>query len=248
MRATKITVLHVGINAVSYFDAAHRVLNWAAAAESRYICIANVHMLMEAFDSLEYNQIVNSADLVTSDGMPLVWMMRLKGQRRQERVYGPTLMLHVLEAAERENVPVGFYGSSSEVLHALNIQMVKKFPDLKIVYSFSPPYQDTIEDANIVDQINSSSARILFVGLGCPKQERWMGAQRGKINAVMLGVGAAFDFHAGYKPQSPAWMQKIGMEWFFRLISEPRRLWRRYLYHNSRFIILAIADLMGLLR
>ena len=207
-------------------------------------------MLMEAYDSPEYSKIINSADLVTPDGMPLVWMLHLKGNPGQQRVYGPTLMLHILESAERENVPVGFYGSSPEVLQSLLARMKTRFPNLKVAYSFSPPFQEMSreDDAEIVKRINASSVRILFIGLGCPKQEKWMAEHRGKVNAVMLGVGAAFDFHAGVKAQPPAWMQKMGLEWLFRLITEPRRLWKRYLYHNPRFIILAIADLLGFLR
>ena len=196
------------------------------------------------------DKVVNSADLVTPDGMPLVWMLRLKGYPDQQRVYGPTLMLHVLEAAANENIPVGFYGSSPEVLQSLLTRLQVRFPNLKVDYSFSPPFQEMSqqEDAEIIKQINTSSARILFVGLGCPKQEKWMAEHRGKINAVMLGVGAAFDFHAGLKSQAPSWMQKTGLEWIYRLVTEPRRLWRRYLYHNPRFVFLAILDLLGLLR
>jgi len=210
---------------------------------------ANVHMLMEAYDSPEFMKIVNSADMVTPDGMPLVWMLRLKGRKKQERVYGPTLMLHVLEAATRDGIPVGFYGSNDEVLDQLVINMKERYPGLKIVYSFSPPYRElsTAEDQVICEQIQNSGARILFVGLGCPKQEIWMADHRGKVNAVMVGVGAAFDFHAGIKPQAPAWMQAVGLEWFFRLFHEPKRLARRYLYNNPRFVVLALLELVGIL-
>lgn len=182
--------------------------------------------------------------------MPLVWILRLKGYRNQKRIYGPTLLLHILEAAAHKNVPVGFYGSTPIVLQSLLVRMKERFPNLNIAYSFSPPFNEVTqeEDAKIIDLINASSLRILLVGLGCPKQERWMAQHRGKINAVMIGVGAAFDFHAGAKPQAPNWMQNVGMEWFFRFITEPRRLWRRYLYHNPRFIYLAIMDLLGFLR
>jgi len=244
------SVVKANVSLTRYELATEQVLIWAKARESRYVCAANVHMIMEAFDAPEFRQTVNQADMLTPDGMPLVWMMRLKGQRGQERVYGPTLMLHVLESAERENIPVGFYGSSSEVLQALQEKLRDKFQNLKIDYSFSPPFREIsqVEDVEIIKRINASSARILFVGLGCPKQEKWMAEHRGKINAVMLGVGAAFDFHAGVISQAPAWMQKIGLEWFYRLAVEPRRLWRRYLYHNPRFVFLAILDLLGLLR
>jgi N-acetylglucosaminyldiphosphoundecaprenol N-acetyl-beta-D-mannosaminyltransferase len=206
-------------------------------------------MLMESYDSPEYSQVVNSADLITPDGMPLVWMMRLKGQREQKQVRGLALMLHILERAALENIPVGFYGSTPEVLNILVDRLMAKNRSLKITYSFSPPYRDlnSGEEADIIQRINDSKARILFVGLGCPKQEKWMAAYRGKVNAVMLGVGAAFDFHAGVKSQAPLWMQKNGLEWLYRLVTEPRRLWWRYLYHNPRFIFLAILDLLGLL-
>jgi N-acetylglucosaminyldiphosphoundecaprenol N-acetyl-beta-D-mannosaminyltransferase len=128
--------------------------------------------------------------------------------------------------------------------------MQARYENLEVAYSYSPPFHDlsTEEDNAIVRQINSSGSRILFVGLGCPRQEIWMAKHRGKVNAVMMGVGAAFDFHAGVKPQAPLWMQKLGLEWLFRLLTEPRRLWKRYLYHNPRFIVLAVADLLGLLK
>jgi N-acetylglucosaminyldiphosphoundecaprenol N-acetyl-beta-D-mannosaminyltransferase len=243
-------ILKTKVYVTSYMLAARQVLAWAKAAENRYICAANVHMLMEAYDSPTYQKVINQADMVTPDGMPLVWMLKLKGHPDQQRVYGPTLMLHVLEAAARENVTVGFYGSSPEVLQSLLVRMQERFPGLQVVCSFSPPFQEMSqeEDAEIVKSINASSVRILFVGLGCPKQENWMSEHRGNVNAVMLGVGAAFDFHAGLKSQAPAWMQKIGMEWLFRFASEPRRLWRRYLYHNPRFVFLAVLDLLGFLR
>ncbi len=242
-------ILDVSIKPINYLSATHQILIWAREGSSRIVFAANVHMLMEAHDSPAYKKIINSADIVTPDGMPLVWMMRVKGHPDQQRVYGPTLMLHVLESAARENIPVGFYGSSPQVLQSLLARMQSKFPNLKIAYSFSPPFQEINqeEDAEIIKRINASFAQILFVGLGCPKQEKWMADHRGRINAVMLGVGAAFDFHAGIKSQAPAWMQNIGLEWLYRLATEPRRLWRRYLYHNPRFIILAILDLVELL-
>lgn len=242
-------VIGTQVHCVEYKTLQDSLLTLSKQAKAAYICFANVHMLMEAYDLKEYQAIVNSADIVTPDGMPLVWMMRLKGQKNQERVYGPTLMLQVLEAAAREKIPVGFYGGKPEVLQFLVRNMQERFTNLNIVYSFSPPFIDNLlEEESVIDEMRKSGLRILFVGLGCPKQERWMAHHRGKINAVMLGVGAAFDFHAGVKSQAPLWMQKIGLEWLFRLATEPRRLWKRYLYHNPRFIYLAIMDLLGFLR
>lgn len=136
------------------------------------------------------------------------------------------------------------------MLESLIQAMQVQYEDLKVAFSLSPPFRVIApeEDESIIEQINSSNTRILFVGLGCPKQEIWMAEHCGKVNAVMIGVGAAFDFHSGLKPQAPVWMQKIGLEWLFRLATEPRRLWKRYLYHNPRFLILAVADLLGLIK
>ena len=244
------TVLGTRISVTNYEAVAQCLERWVYSNESRYICVANVHVLMEAYDSVDFRNVVNSADLVVPDGMPLVWMMRLKGVRHQQRVYGPTLMLHVLEEAARQNISVGFYGGRPEVLTALIKRMQARYKGLNVAFAESPPFKEmsSAEDTEIIERINQSGARILFVGLGCPKQEIWMAEHRGKVTAVMLGVGAAFDFHAGVKPQAPAWMQVIGLEWLFRLITEPRRLWKRYLYHNPRFLALAIADLLGIFK
>ena len=238
------------VDSTTYSDATDIVVDWSNRRDSRYVCVVNVHMLMEAHDSVGFRTLVNNADLAVPDGMPLVWMLRLKGRLNQPRVYGPTLMLHVLESAAHDGIPVGFYGSTPEVLESLIKRMQARHESLNVAFSFSPPFRamSPEEDAAIVGQINYSGARILFVGLGCPKQEHWMAEHRGKVNAVMLGVGAAFDFHSGVKPQAPMWMQKAGLEWLFRLFTEPRRLWKRYLYHNPRFIVLAVADLLGLLK
>ena len=226
------------------------VMNLSRQNESRYVCFANVHMLMEAWDSNDFRSVVNAADLVAPDGMPLVWLMRLKGVRRQERVYGPALMLNVLESAAREGIPVGFLGGRPEVLEFLVERMRRCYEGLNVAFALSPPFTEASreEEQELVERINRSGAGILFVGLGCPKQEIWMARHRGRVNAVMLGVGAAFDFHAGVKPQAAAWMQRSGLEWLFRLSTEPRRLWKRYLFHNPRFVALALADLLGLLK
>ena len=236
------------VDATSLEDATRRVLVWSKAGESRYVCVANVHMVMEAYDAPDFREIVNAADLVTPDGMPLVWMLRRLGFPDQERVAGPDLTLKICEAASREGIPVGFYGGTPEVLQSLVANLKRKYPALKITYAHSPPFRalSPEEDAQVIEEINGSGARVLFVGLGCPKQERWMAAHKGRVQAVMLGVGAAFDFHAGRLPQAPAWMRRAGLEWLFRLLTEPRRLWRRYARHNPRFVILALMQLLGL--
>lgn len=244
MHQQRIPILKTNIDPTSYTSTVSQIVTWASCAESRYVCCANVHMVMEAHDSPAFGQVVNSADLVTPDGVPLVWLMRMRGIPKQERVYGPTLMLKVLEAAEANAIPVGFVGGRVEVLARLVQRMKELFPNLKIACSISPPFSaiSKEEDEKIVDLVRASGARILFLGLGCPKQEQWMYNHRDRIQAVMIGVGAAFDFHAGTLKQAPIWMQKAGLEWFFRFIHEPARLWKRYLYHNPRFVILSVLE------
>lgn len=243
-------ILHSEIDLVDYSEAVDRIFLWVRELSSRYVCAANAHMLMEAHDSPEFRGVVDEADMVVPDGMPLVWILRRKGHAGQQRVYGPTLMLHVLSRAARDQIPVGFYGGSPEVLDALVEQMQTRYEGLNVSFQLSPPFEELTfeEDMDVVRQIHRSSARILFVGLGCPKQERWMAAHRGRVSAVMIGVGAAFDFHAGSKPQASAWIQRLGLEWLFRLLQEPRRLWKRYLIHNPRFAVLAVADLLGMFK
>ncbi len=244
------SVIDIRVNETSYGAATKQIQAWAQAGESRAVYATSVHGTMEAHDVPEFREVLNGADLITPDGMPLVWMMRLKGIKNQQRTYGPTLMLYVLEMAAREQIPVGFYGAEPGTLDLLIRRVQTAYSDLQIVYAFSPPFRPLAEQemAQIRQQIIQSGARILFVGLGCPRQETWIHSQRGCISAVMIGVGAAFDFHAGVKPQAPVWMQMVGMEWFFRLLVEPRRLWKRYLYRIPRFVVLAIADLLGLLK
>jgi N-acetylglucosaminyldiphosphoundecaprenol N-acetyl-beta-D-mannosaminyltransferase len=233
-------ILGMRTDATSYSDAATRVLEWAGSADSRYVCVANVHVTMESYDSDEYRTIVNQADLVTPDGMPLVWALRMFGVAAASRVVGFRLTLTVLERAAASGVPVGFYGGTEGMLWRTVQECRQRFPSLRVAYAHAPPFRPLTpeEDEAVVQDINASGARIVFVGLGCPKQERWMGAHRGRVNAVMLGVGAVFAFLAGDKPLAPNWMQQAGLEWLFRLATEPRRLWWRYAYHNPRFVAL----------
>jgi N-acetylglucosaminyldiphosphoundecaprenol N-acetyl-beta-D-mannosaminyltransferase len=241
-----IFILSSRIDPTSYTQAVSQIIGWAKQGEGRCVYAANVHMLMEAYDSLEFCNIINTADLVTPDGMPLVWTLRLKGHPRQERVYGPTLMLKLLDAAAEQSIPVGFLGSTSEILLELSKRMTANFPGLKIVAQIAPPFRalSAEEDQRIIQQITDSGAKLLFVGLGCPKQEYWIAGHHGSLDVVMVGVGAAFAFHAGVVRQAPPWMQKMGLEWLFRLKQEPQRLFRRYAYTNPRFLFLICRELL----
>lgn len=226
------------VDYTTYERATEVIIRSAKNGSGGYVCVGTVHMVMEAFDDPTLREAVNAANLVTPDGMPLVWGLRLMGINDAERVYGPTFAPIICQRAADLGLPVGFYGGTDEVLGKMIDRLKHQIPALKVAYSFSPPFRPLTpdEDAEVVNGINRSDARILFVGLGCPKQERWMAEHKGRVKAVMVGVGAAFDFIAGAKAQAPKWMQNMGLEWLFRLTSEPKRLWMRYLYHNPRFI------------
>jgi N-acetylglucosaminyldiphosphoundecaprenol N-acetyl-beta-D-mannosaminyltransferase len=238
-------VVGMRVDATSYEDAIGRVMTWAAGNESRAVAIATVNNVMEAHDDPTFASVMAACDLVTPDGMPLVWALRALGIQRPTRVYGPELTPKLLARAARDGVPVGFYGGTEGVLAALRARLDRELPSLQVVYVHAPPFRPltTEEDAEVVDAIVASGCRILFVGIGCPKQERWIVEHRSDVPAVMLGVGAAFDFYAGQKRQAPGWMQRNGLEWVFRLATEPRRLWKRYLRHNPRFVVLFAAQL-----
>jgi N-acetylglucosaminyldiphosphoundecaprenol N-acetyl-beta-D-mannosaminyltransferase len=238
-------ILNVRVDATTYADATARVIAWAQEERSRYVCLATVNNIMEAHGSPEYQRVMREADLVTSDGMPLVWLLRGLGIAGASRVYGPDLTLTILTAAAEHGIPVGFYGGSETALAKLIDAVQRRFAGLKIAYACAPPFRalTAAEDDETTRAIENSGARILFVGLGGAKQDLWMHAHRGRVHCVMLGVGAAFDFIAGVKRQAPRWMQQSGLEWLFRLGTEPRRLWRRYLSRNPHFAVLALLQL-----
>lgn len=241
-------ILGQRVDHTTYDKAAGQVLDMAHDGQAGYVCISTVHMVMEGHDDPEFQAIVNGADLVTPDGMPLVWGLKLLGIKQAERVYGPTLTPIVCREATRQGVPVGFYGGTDEVLEMMKANLLRDYPDLNIAYLYGPPFRPLTEqeDEQIVQDIIASGARVLFVGIGCPKQERWMNTHKDRLPIPMVGVGAAFDFIAGMKPQAPGWMQKMGLEWLFRLVSEPKRLWWRYLYYNPRFVYKFALQLLGL--
>jgi N-acetylglucosaminyldiphosphoundecaprenol N-acetyl-beta-D-mannosaminyltransferase len=200
---------------------------------------AAVHLVMVAEEDPETRTAVEQA-LAVPDGQPLVWAMRALGHTDASRVYGPELMARYCERSARTGVRMFLYGGRTQgALVELALQLRRRYPGLKIVGGYSPPYRDLTaeEERWVTAEINASDADVVWVGTGQPKQEKWMATMRGRLTApVLIGIGAAFDFHAGLVPQAPAWMQAIGMEWAFRLAQEPRRLWRRYARYNPRFV------------
>jgi len=240
-------ILGMRVDAPRVAQAVEYITDLAASGSGGYICVATVHMVMEAYDSENFRQTVNGASLVVPDGMPLVWALRLMGITGAERVDGMSLTPVLLAEAQRRGLAVGFYGSTPEVLASIQRRVRHLYPQLKLQYLFSPPFRPLSqpEEGQVIRDIESSRVQLLFVGLGCPKQEQWMARMFNRLSAVLVGVGAAFDVLAGLRRRAPVWMQKAGLEWFYRLGQEPRRLWRRYLYHNPRFVYYFARQLLG---
>jgi len=234
------------IHALSWEETLKRITVWARARESRYVCICNVHSVITATQDEEFKQVLRHADMATPDGMPVAWMLRKLGFAGQERINGPDLMWKYCAQAARSGETVYFYGSSFEALCRMSVKLSAAFPGLRIGGIYSPPFraEGEVEEDAIITSINESGAGVVFVGLGCPKQEKWMAAHHNRIHAVMIGVGAAFDYHAGIVQRAPLWMQRSGLEWSYRLLSDPRRLWKRYLVTNTLFIIRASMQLL----
>jgi len=203
-----------------------------------YVCVANVHMVVTARTNPLLHSAIEDAYLVVTDGMPLVWEVRRKGYDHAERVAGPDLMCEVFLKAEQRRVPVYFYGGSSLVVDSIRKRLLVEYPNLIVAGFEAPPILPEVPrvDCGLVERLNSSGAKIVFVGLGCPKQELWMNAYASSVRAVLIGIGAGFDFYAGSVRRAPSWMQRSGLEWLYRLCVEPRRLWRRYLVTNSLFV------------
>ncbi len=245
----RTNILGVGISALNMDLACRAVAERIAARRPSYVCISTVHCVMEAQRNPRYRQILNNSFLTTPDGMPLVWVSRLQGRAEVSRVYGPDLMLALFAASETAGYRHYLYGGAEGVPEALAARLRERYPRAQVVGTYSPPFRELTpeEDAEIVRRINDSGADIVWVGLGTPKQDYWMAEHDGRLAApVMLGVGAAFDFHAGRKRQAPRWMQRSGLEWLFRLLTEPRRLWYRYLVYNPLFIASVAAQMLGL--
>jgi N-acetylglucosaminyldiphosphoundecaprenol N-acetyl-beta-D-mannosaminyltransferase len=233
-------ILGIQVRTINYDQTCDRILAWATAKQSCYVIAANVHVIMTAVWQPDYQQIVNQAALITPDGMPLVWALKRLGRSAATRVYGPDLMLKCCQRAAQEKVHIYLYGGTNIMLQKLQENLLARFPTLQIAGTHAPPFRELTDEetAADIDRIHQSGAAIVFVALGCPKQEIWMAQHQGKLQAVMIGVGAAFGFHSGTVSQSPRWMMNLGLEWFYRLAVEPRRLWKRYLINNPVFVIL----------
>jgi len=245
---TKVDLFGVQVSLTDYSDMREAVLSAAEDGETGVVSCHAVHAIITASGDPDLRRQVNTFRAITPDGQPVRWALNsLHRAGLNERVYGPDLMLHLCEEAAQRGVSIYLYGGSPDVVETLQANLREEFPTLKIPGFESPPYRELSadEDEEMVRRINDSGAKIVFIGLGCPKQDRFAYEHRDEIQAIQVCVGAAFDFHAGKKSIAPAWMQKSGLEWLFRLASEPRRLWRRYLYTNSIFIAKFACALTG---
>jgi N-acetylglucosaminyldiphosphoundecaprenol N-acetyl-beta-D-mannosaminyltransferase len=242
-----VRVVSLNTDVLDHDSAVERVAELVGKGDGGYVCFSTVHMVMEAHDSPDFAAKVNGADMIVPDGMPIVWMQKLTGDRSPTRVRANDLMMLLCRHAGVHGLKVGFYGGTQDVIDAIVERAGRDFPDLKIVYAFSPPFRPLTreEDEGITSEINTAAPDILFMGLGCPKQENWMAEHKEKVTTVMLGVGASFDFFAGNVKESPDWLGRLGLEWLYRLTQEPRRLWRRYLILNPRFMALALRQLFS---
>jgi N-acetylglucosaminyldiphosphoundecaprenol N-acetyl-beta-D-mannosaminyltransferase len=251
LQPARVNVLGVGVSAITMEMALAQIDAWIASREQQYVCVTGVHGVMESQRDPALRSILCRSGLTTPDGMPLVWLSKLHGFRHVERVYGPDLLLATCERSVGNGHRHFLYGGDDALVEALAEKLRQRYPGIAIVGAYAPPFRPLTpdEDADVTRRINEAQADIVWVGLSTPKQERWMAEHHTRLSApVMIGVGAAFDFGAGRKRQAPRWMQRSGIEWFFRLVQEPRRLWRRYVINNPRFVALVLLQVLHLRR
>lgn len=237
-------ILGVNIAVTNMREVVNLIVNNITDLREKFICLSNVHTTVMSEKDEEYRSIQNSAFLALPDGSPLALVQRLRGYRGAEQVAGPDLMPEIWKATEHTELSHYFYGSTQETIEALRKNLIRKYPELKIAGMEAPPFRPLTdeEDRETVERINASGADFVWVGLGAPKQEKWMYDHRERIHALMLGVGAGFDFHAGTVKRAPGWMREHYLEWLYRLIQDPKRLWKRYVQTNGKFLLLSVKD------
>jgi N-acetylglucosaminyldiphosphoundecaprenol N-acetyl-beta-D-mannosaminyltransferase len=240
-------VIGVGIDPTTWTEAVQSIASWSKDRQSRVVCLSNVHAVVTARLDPEFSKVVEEADMAAPDGAPIAFMLRKLGFPSQERIDGPGLMWRYCAHAAASGDAIYLYGGQESTLAALQQRLASEFPELRIAGAYSPPFRALTpeEDDAVVQAINDSEADVVWVSLGCPKQEKWMAAHRGRINAVMVGVGAAFNYHGGTLSRAPLWMQRNGLEWLHRLVMSPGQLWKRYLVTNTLFIVYAARQLVS---
>lgn len=245
----KVSLLGMSLNTGTYNDFVNEIIEHADEKISEYTCLMNVHMLIEAYSDYNFAKVVNNATIITPDGKPLGWALRFLYGIKQERASGMDLLPDLLHNASVNNLSVYFYGGSEQLLADTSKYLKQNYPDLKMAGSYSPPFSKVFlkqEEEDRIAIINNSGAQLVFVVLGCPKQEKWMASMKGRINAMMVGIGGALPVMIGLQRRAPGWMQKAGLEWMFRFLQEPVRLFRRYSFTNSLFLYLLVKEYLWL--
>lgn len=238
--------ISLNISGLSYAETRDKILYWAKTKEPSYVCFANAHMTIEAHDDSNFAKQVNNANLVCADGMALVKAIQMQYGQKIERSAGMDMMPTLIEAAAKQEIKVFFYGTTNDVLDQIKLKATHDHPSIQIAGSFSPPFKKLTEEEKKehIDMINNSGAGMVFVALGCPKQEKWMAENSASINAVLLGVGGAFPVYVNLQKRAPAWIRNLSLEWLFRLVQDPKRLFKRYFYTNSKFLFLFAKQLL----
>ncbi len=241
----KVQVIKSLISLGSYQEFILELLKLSEEKNSSYVCVSNVHMTIEANDSYDFLNIVNEADITTPDGMPLAKAIKFLYGINQDRVAGMDLMPSLMKECENKKKTIFFFGSTDNILGIIKSKAKKEFPNL-VFESYSPPFKELNESekSDIISRINSCNPDFVFVALGCPKQEKWMFEHKGKVKSCMIGFGGAFEVYADVKDRAPKWMQDYSLEWLYRFAQDPKRLWKRYLYTNSKFVLLLLKQLI----
>ena len=248
MQIKRVNILGVGISAINMARALSTFDEWIQDGSKQYVCVTPAHAVMDCYRDPSLRSIFNASGLTTPDGMGIVWLLRLHGERDVSRVYGPDLMANVCKLSVEKRWRHFLYGGEPGVADCLKSKLEAQFEGIQIVGTYSPPFRPLhdAEEQDVIRTINAARPDLLWIGISSPKQERWMSQHLPLLNAsVMVGVGAAFDFLSGCKPQAPRWMQGLGLEWLFRLATEPRRLWPRYSQYPL-FVFLVLAQFLGL--
>ena len=247
MQYTRENILGVEVSAIHMQQAIQQIIAWVEQHVSAYVCVTPAHAVMDCVANPEIKRIYNQSGMTTPDGMAIVWLLKLAGHKQVSRVYGPDLLQTLCGKSIAKPLRHYFLGGAPGVAAEMVKRLKENNPALQVAGIDAPPFRELspAEEEQMIDKIQQSAPDILWVGLGSPRQEQWMAAQTSRMNMVMIGVGAAFDFLSGNKPQAPRWVRRMGMEWFYRLLSEPGRLWRRYIQY-PRFVWLVLLQKLGL--
>jgi N-acetylglucosaminyldiphosphoundecaprenol N-acetyl-beta-D-mannosaminyltransferase len=236
----RLKIISLNVDNISFNHGLDQVMDLAIQKRSSYVCFGSVHMTIEAYKNNLFSEKVNAADILFADGKPIALACSLLHHKKQERICGPDFAPAILKKANEKKLSVFIYGSTEEVINACKEKIAKEFPDIHFAGAISPPFRTLTDEElnNDIEKINRSGAQLVFVALGCPRQEEWVANNSSKLNAVLLAVGAAIPFFAGFEKRAPKWMQNMSLEWFYRLMQQPKRLFGRYFYTNSYFLFL----------